>query len=242
MNRETTIAASPAIGFIVPSSNRIVERATRRILERVPGMDACFARVPYDGHPADGYDTASFETGAAMLAEARVDAICWNATRGALLGFEPDRRLCDLLEHRTGIPVTTTALATLDLLTSRKLTRIGLIAQGNPKEGQRLVGNLAGRGIDVAAAHHLGISDNFEASRVSKDQIAYLTEKLAANGPLDAVLIWSTNLPGFALAAEMEGRIGIPVLDSTTIGVLAALEVAGVDVESAETLDNTRPA
>ncbi|SMH54477.1 maleate cis-trans isomerase family protein [Mesorhizobium australicum] len=242
MNWESTIAASPAIGFIVPSSNRIVERATRRILERVPRMDACFARVPYDGHPADGYDTASFETCAAMLAEARVDVICWNATRGALLGFEPDRRLCDLLEHRTGIPVTTTALATLDLLTSRKLTRIGLIAQGNPKEGQRLVGNLARRGIHVAAAHHLGISDNFEASRVSKDQIAYLTEKLAANGTLDAVLIWSTNLPGFALAAEMEGRIGIPVLDSTTIGVLAALEVAGVDVESAETLDNTRPA
>ena len=197
-------------------------------------MDACFARVPYDGHPADGYDIAPFEAAATMLAEARVDVICWNATRGALLGFEPDRRLCGLLESRTGLPVTTTALATLDLLKSRNLTRIGLIAQGGPEEEERLIGNLARRGIHVAAAYHLGIRDNFEASRVPKDHIAHLAEKLAAKGGLDAVLVWSTNLPGYELAVEMEGRIGVPVLDSTTIGVMAALRAAGADIDRAE--------
>jgi maleate isomerase len=181
---ETKTPVTPALGFVVPSSNRIVERATRTILGSVPGkIDACFARVPYGGHPDTGYDTGPFEIAAAMLSEARVEIICWNATRGALLGFEPDRRLCSLLEHRTGLPVTTTSLATLELLTSNRLTRIGLIAQGDPAEGERLIGSLAQRGIHTAAAHHLGIRENFEACTVSKDRIADLILKVMMIDP-----------------------------------------------------------
>lgn len=234
MRVEAAIAATPAMGFIVPSSNRIVERVTRAILQTMPRMDACFARVPYGGHPADGYDIAPFEAAALMLKDARADVICWNATRGALLDFEPDRQLCRLLGDRTGLPVITTALATLELLKSRNLTRIGLLAQGGREEGERLIGNLAGRGIRVVAAHHLGIRDNFEAAEVSKDRIECLTEDLARNVETEAVLIWSTNLPGFELVAEIEGRIGISVLDSTTIGVMTALRVVGADTEGTQ--------
>ncbi len=51
--------------------------------------------------------------------------------------------------------------------------------------------------------------------------IAELAREVGAG----AVLIWSTNLPGLALEAEL----GLPVPDSASIGVRACLDALGVD-------------
>ena len=55
-------------------------------------------------------------------------------------------------------------------------------------------------------------------------------------GDVDAVLIWSTNLPGHGFAAATETQIGIPVLDSAAIGVWAALRRLGVEAHPASSL------
>ena len=108
------IAPGPkAIGVILPSSNRVVERVTQAALSALPGVDACFARVPYGGHPQDGYDTAPFVAAATMLAEAGADAGCWNATRGAGLGFD--------LEHEAPVAGRTAAR---DLCNLRAANRV----------------------------------------------------------------------------------------------------------------------
>lgn len=228
---QATLQPKRAIGIILPSSNRIVERVTQSILSAVPDMDACFARVPYGG-PPDDYDIGPFDAAAGMLKDARVDVICWNATRGALLGFEPDRRLCGRLAARTGLPVVTTALSTLGLLKSRNLSRIAMLVQGSEKdEDERLTANFAREGIHVVAARYLGITDNFEAAQVSRDRIGHLAEELARQAEPDAILIWSTNLPGFELAAELEARAGVVVLDSSALGILSALQATSVHVD-----------
>ncbi|MDX3808987.1 MAG: Asp/Glu/hydantoin racemase, partial [Bosea sp. (in: a-proteobacteria)] len=63
-----------------------------------PEIDLCVARVPYGGIVEDGapprYRLETFDTAADLLADAGVDVMCWNATRGAMLGFAPDRELC----------------------------------------------------------------------------------------------------------------------------------------------------
>jgi len=212
-----------AIGVIVPSSNRIVERVTRRILDEEPGIDACFARVPYAGHPPDGYDMASFSQAAGLLAQAHPDIIMWNATRGALIGFEPDRRLCGAIETETGLPCMTTALATVDFLRRGKLRRIGLVGQGDDHDGARLKQTFAREGIDIVVGHNFGITDNFEAASVTPEEIERQVVRLAAAAELDAVLVWSTNLAGHRLSAPLGERLGIPVLDSAALGILAAL-------------------
>ncbi|MCC8934124.1 aspartate/glutamate racemase family protein [Rhizobium sp. 'Codium 1'] len=213
---------APAIGVILPSSNRVVERITQTIIADYPGLDACFSRVPYDGHPPDGYALAHFRQAADLLAQARPQIILWNATRGALLGFEPDRQLCHMLEEQTGIPATTTALATSSFLNRHHLKKIGLLAQGDELEGKRLVQTFGGEGIEIVAGRNLGITDNFEASMVSSETLERLVKELA-RAPLDAVLIWSTNLAGSRLATDLSKTLGIPVLDSTTLGTQDAI-------------------
>ncbi|MGA1832896.1 hypothetical protein [Rhizobium wenxiniae] len=228
----------PAIGIILPSSNRVVERVTKSILHDYPGVDACFARVPYEGHPADGYNLVPFLQSAAMLAQARPGIILWNATRGALLGFEPDRTLCARIEAETGVAATTTALETPALLKSLGLTRIGLLQQGDAQEGGQLVNTFATQGIAIVARRDLGIRDNFEASRVSGAEISRLAEELTAAQP-NAILIWSTNLGGHALAGALTAKLKLPVFDSATIGTIAALEKVALGYQN---LDSKRSA
>ncbi len=125
--------------MIVPSSNRVVERVTQDVLAVIPGVDACFARIPYHGNglgqSADRYDQAPFVEAAEMLAQARVNVLCWNATHGAALDFEHDRELCTRLERHTGLPAVTTALAALDVFEAFRIRRIALVTQGTPEQG-----------------------------------------------------------------------------------------------------------
>lgn len=213
-----------AIGIILPSSNRVVERVARSILDEQPGIDACFTRVPYAGHPPDGYDMPAFHRAAEMLAQARPDVILWNATRGALIGFEPDRRLAAFVEKETGIPCTTTALATVDYLRRRNLRRIGLVAQGADWEGLRLKQTFGAEGVDIVAGHCLGIGDNFEAAGITPEEIRLHAMRLASVPDLDAVLVWSTNLAGHALTRLALNETHVPMLDSTTVGFESALD------------------
>jgi maleate isomerase len=222
-----------AMGVILPSSNRVVERVTQDILSFVPAIDACFARIPYfgngQGQPSDRYDEKPFMAAAELLGHAGVDVICWNATRGSAIGFSHDRKLCAQLEQQTGLPVVTTALSTLEAFAHFNIRHIALVTHGTPGQGAIIKANFAERGIETRAELHLGFTDNFAAAAAPFEPVIDFARESAARANVDAVLVWSTNLPGHAYAAAMEAQIGIPVLDSAAIGVWAALRNLGID-------------
>lgn len=212
----------PTIGVVLPSSNRTVERVAHAIRQDRPELDICMTRVPYDGHPSDGYELESFRRATLLLADSRPDVILWNATRGAMLGFEPDRVLCRMIEDLAGVPATTTALATLQVLKANGIRRIALIAQGGQEDCARLTDTFGDEGIAVVASSALGIADNFEAAAVTDDDLIGAAADLSARSEPDGLLIWSTNLGGHALSRRCAG-LGMPVFDSTTIGFDVAL-------------------
>jgi maleate isomerase len=229
--------AGRAIGVIVPSSNRIVERVTRDILSFIPDIDACFARIPYfgdgQGQPADRYDEAPFLAAAELLAHARVTMLCWNATRGAMLGFEADRALSAHIALHTGLPFVSTALAALDIFHNFHISRIALVTHGGAEQGAVFRKRFHEQGIETRAELHLGFTDNFAAALAEPERIVDFAKACATKGGVDAILIWSTNLPGHAFAAALEEEIGMPVLDSAAIGIWAALRALGVDTRPA---------
>ena len=237
MSAGNAAPAALAIGVILPSSNRVVERATRDVLAHLPGIDACFTRIPYfgdgQGQPAGRYDETPFLAAAELLAHARVGVILWNATRGAALGFAPDEALCAAIERRAGLPVVTTALATLDIVRILGIRRVALVTHGTPEQGALFAARFGERGIAASAQLDLGFEDNFAAAQADPTRIVGFAQQSAARGGIDALLIWSTNLPGYAFAAELEREIGLPVLDSAAIGVWAALRALKVDMRPA---------
>ncbi|GJD62649.1 Asp/Glu/hydantoin racemase [Methylobacterium frigidaeris] len=218
-----SVGAALALGVILPSSNRVVERATEARLAGLPAI-ACYARVPYGAMlKGEAYDDAVFLTAADLLADAGVAALCWNATRGAALGFAPDEHLCATVTRRTGLPMVTTALAARARITLAGYRRLGLVVQGGPEEAELVGARFAEAGIAIGSACPLGITENRLAAEVSPSRLEGAVREVAIGA--DAVLIWSTNLPGWRLPAALDG---VPILDATSLGTEALLEAAGL--------------
>jgi maleate isomerase len=225
----------PAIGTVLPSSNRMVERVLAEILALLPAVDGCVARIPYWGQglgqPADGYDLAGFREAARLLGHAGVGVVCWNGTRGAALGLAQDEALARAMAEAAGCPGITTAMATVTVLARLRVRRVGMVAQGPMEEA---AAHAAGLPVEVAGLRGLGIRDNAAASAVEPGAIAASAREVAAGA--EAVLIWSTNLPGLGLVPALEAELGVPVLDSASIGVWACLDALGVDKRPASGL------
>jgi len=219
----------PAIGTILPSSNRVVERTTAAILAQLPGVDACFARIQYapdgSGQPSDGYDAAGYGEAAALLGHADVAAIAWNGSRGAAIGLGHDRALVALMAGAAGCPAVTTALAAAAALPRLGARRIAFVMPGAAADA---AAHGAGLGAETVAARGLGCTDNLAAAAVPVATIMDAARALAAEARPDAILVWSTNLPGFEAMAPLEAELGVPVLDSAALGVVALLAAAGI--------------
>jgi maleate isomerase len=218
-----------ALGTILPSSNRSVERATLALLGHFPALDSCFARIPYHGaglgQPKDGYDAAPYREAARMLGHAAAGAVCWNATRGAALGLAADEALCTTIAEAAGCPATTAALATARLLRALGARRLGMVGSGDPAENGPAARGLGG---ELVASRGFGLRDNLAAASLAPADIAALVREAALARP-DAILIWSTNLPGLPLMAPLEAELGLPVIDAAAAGVWGGLVALGLD-------------
>lgn len=216
------------IGNIVPSSNRTVERTLAAIMPAFPQVDSCVTRIPYWGNglgqPSDGYDTDSYRDAARLLGHAGAEVVCWNGSKGAALGLATDATLAALMAEAAGCTATTTVLATATLLARLGIRRIAIIAQGSAEDAAA-----HGRGflVETTVTRGLNIRDNREAGAIQPQQLATFVREIAPAA--DAVLIWSTNLPGYLIAADLEAEFDVPILDSASVGVWACLAALDLD-------------
>ncbi len=227
----------PAIGSITPSSNRVVERTIAGIMPLFPAADSCVARITYYGagigQPANGYAEEAYRLAAWQLGHAGADVVCWNGSRGAVLGLAADRALALVMARAADCPATTASLAAKALLDGFGARRVGMIVPGAPEDAARAA---AGLGRDLAAARGLGLTDNHASAAVPASRLIALAREIGTESRPDAILIWSTNLPGLPVAAPLEAELGIPVIDAAAAGVWACLAAIGADLSAAAAL------
>ena len=224
------------IGVLTPSSNTALEPLTSAMVGALPGVSAHFSRftvteISLRETSLNQFDDSRILDAARLLADARVDVICWSGTSASWLGFEKDRRLCARITEATGIPATTSVLALNELLAAQGARTLGLVSPYAGDVQQRIVANYAGIGIDCVAEQHLGISVNFAFSEVEPDTLRDMLREVAAPRP-DALTTLCTNLRAAQLVDEMERELGIPIYDSVATVIWAALKIVGVDPRS----------
>ena len=220
------------IGVLTPSSNTALEPLTSAIVSSVPGVSAHFSRftvteISMRDASLIQFDDSKILDAARLLADARVDVICWSGTSASWLGFEKDRALCARITEATGIPATTSVLALNELLAAQGARTLGLVSPYVDDVQQRIVANYASIGIDCVAERHLDLTVNFEFSEVESDTLRRMLREVAQQRP-DAITIMCTNLSGAQLVEEMERELGIPIYDSVATVVWRALKTVGV--------------
>jgi maleate isomerase len=221
------------IGVLTPSSNTALEPLTSAIVASVPNVSAHYSRftvteISMRDASLNQFDDRKILDAARLLADARVDVICWSGTSASWLGFDKDRALCTRITEATGIPATTSVLALNELLAAQGARTLGLVSPYVADVQQRIVANYADIGIECVAERHLDLTVNFEFSEVEPETLRRLLREVAAARP-DAITIMCTNLHGAQLVDEMERELGIPIYDSVATVAWRALKTIDVD-------------
>lgn len=221
------------LGMLTPSSNTVLEPMTAAMLDGLRDVTAHFGRfrvteISLRDAALGQFETAPMLAAAELLADARVDAICWNGTSAGWMGFETDEVLCREITARTGVPACSSVLAINEIFRAMDVTRFGLVTPYTDDIQAAIVRTYAGAGFECVAERHLGIHVNFDFSEVTEDRIAGMCREVAAEGP-EAIVIFCTNLRGGAAVAALEAELGIPVCDTVATAVWSSLRAAGID-------------
>jgi maleate isomerase len=219
------------LGVLTPSSNTALEPLTSAIVATVPGATAHFSRfkvteISLSARALGQFDDANILAAAELLADAKVYAIGWSGTSSGWLGFDADRRLCERIRERTGIPATTAVLALNELLALRGIRRLGLVSPYTADVQERIVRNYAQIGIEVVAERHLDISVNHEFGLVPPARLRELIVQVAGASP-QAITTFCTNLRAAQIAGEVERSLKVPLLDTVSTTVWGLLRAAG---------------
>lgn len=221
------------LGMLTPSSNTRLEPATADLLHDTPDITAHFARfrvteITLSAAGLGQFDEAPILNAASLLADAKVDAIAWNGTSAAWLGFARDEALCARITETTGIPAATAVLGCREAFTRAGIRRVGLVTPYTGDVQARIQANWGAAGFDCAAERHCGLSDNFSFAEVPESEVAAMARAVAAEGA-EAIAIVCTNMAGAAMVEALEAELGIPVYDSIAVTLWAALRAAGAD-------------
>jgi len=215
------------LGMLTPSSNTILEPVCGEMLRCLPEVSVHFGRfrVTEISHRSEA--TAQFARepmlqAAGLLADAKVNAVCWNGTSAGWLGLNRDRDLCSALHGLTGVPATSSVLGLFEALRGAGLNRVALVTPYIDQVQRLIVETFAAEGLTVTDERHLDLSENFAFGEVPARKIAEMIRTVATTGP-QAVLVLCTNLRAAPLVPELEAEIGLPILDSVATAVWRAL-------------------
>ena len=221
------------LGMLTPSSNTVLEPVTYAMLAGLPDVTAHFARfavteIALSASALGQFGDTNILRAAELLAHAKVDTIAWNGTSASWLGFESDERLCARILAATGIPARTTVLAYREIFGRLGARRIGLVTPYTGDVQARIQRNWGAEGFDCSGERHFGLADNFSFAEVPSSAIGEAIRAVVARG-CDVVALVCTNMDGARIGADLEGELGVPVLDSVAVTLWACLGAAGVD-------------
>jgi len=223
------------LGTITPSGNTVVERVTLGIARALPSVSVHFSRTPVFGSTdpsPQAYASEGLLAAAALLAHAAPQVLVWNGSKAADIGFAHDRALVAAMEVCTGIPATTSILGLVAVLQRKGIRRIGVITPYDAAGQRKTLDCLAREGYTCVADAHAGLSDNLSYAGVAPADIMAMARQVAAARP-QALVCLCTNFPAAVIAAALEAETGIPVYDSTALGVWHGLQLCGVDTGAA---------
>jgi maleate isomerase len=229
--RERFEAAHHCAGWITPSSNTVVERVTQAILREFPEVSAHFSRTSVvgsvDPFPST-YDFDDMLRCAALLADAKLDVVARNGSKGGSLNFQLDHELVARIEGATGARSMTSTLAIDRVFREDGVRRFALCCPYVESYRDRVVATFGRAGYECTAAITAGLSDNYSFSQIPADQIAAMLREVARSKP-QAIVTFCTNFPAAPIVAEMERELGLPIYDTVTMGVWGVLSLLGID-------------
>jgi len=226
------------LGSLTPSSNTILEPVASAMVAGLPDVSVHFGRFRVTEISLNEAALGQFEyepmlEAASLLADAKVQVICWNGTSASWLGLDKDRDLGAAITDRTGIPATSSVLALAEIFRLTGVERFGLVTPYLDEIQEKIIPNFQQEGFECVAERHLNDKGNFSFSEASAETLTSMVREVARAKP-QAITILCTNLKGGPLVERLEQEIGIPIYDSVATAIWGSLRLAGADPHRVE--------
>jgi len=226
---------SHVVGFLYPGYSAEDEYPTMERLLAASGRAASLPVVHTlmreDAHRVDALLDIGGEDvlgeGARSLREQGVQAAVWACTSGSFVfGWDGAASQVDGVRAAAGVPASSTSFAFVNAVKHLGLRRVSVAATYPQDVADRFAGFLANADIDVVSLSCKGIVTAAEVGTLGRDDVL---EFVAANDHADAeaVLVPDTALHTVAWLADLEQRVGKPVLTANQVSVWEGLRLVG---------------
>jgi arylmalonate decarboxylase len=205
------------IGLISPSTNTSLEPEFQRMTP--DGVAVHVSRVHQAGvqgdqssyqRMADGIATASM-----LLATAEVDVIAFGCT--SCTYYVPADEIRKTMSSVAGCPAVLTAEAVVDALRFLNVRRVAAIGPRTETVTAREVEFLGTEGFEVVSSRCLGLGATEEERRgIGRvpPEVLYRLAMAADTPEAQAIFVSCTQLPTLTMIADIEARLGKPVVTS----------------------------
>jgi len=201
------------LGVVVPSWNTVLEYELQRLLPR--GMSLHASRVAHtcDSEPTLLHMLDQLEPAAALLAHARVDAICFGCTASGFVQPQAGRDVAvtEAVSRSLGVPVVATSDAVASALQHLGARRIAVASPYEPWLNAHLQRYLQGRGFTISGIAGFGTQEHAKCS--PRETLALAMSVVRPDA--EAIFLSCANLRTIEIIEPLERATGLPVVTST---------------------------
>ncbi|MCP2605233.1 aspartate/glutamate racemase family protein [Candidatus Aminicenantes bacterium AH-873-B07] len=211
------------IGIIIPSSNTTIEREFSKILPQ--NISAHFCRLKLKNITIEELKAMgkNVEEASELLADAKVDLICYACTSGSLYGgLKHEKKIVRRIEEKTKIKTITTAKSVIDALNKLKAKKISVATPYSDEINLKVKEFLEDNRFSVLNLVGLGLTDNIEVGNTSTE-VVYNLAKQAYKNNIECLFISCTNLRTIEIIDKLENELNLPIISSNTATLWNAL-------------------
>ena len=218
-------------GLIIPSSNTIIEREFSKIHPDI--ITFHFSRLKLKNVSIDELEAMkeNVEEASELLADAKVDLICYACTSGSLYGgLKYEEEIVKKIETKTKIKAITTAKSVIEALNRLKVKNISVATPYSQKINLKVREFLENNDFNILKLEGLGITDNLKIGNVDLMEV-YDLAKRAYKKSAECLFISCTNLGTIELIDTLENELNLYVISSNTATLWNILRILNLKEE-----------
>ncbi|MFC2006363.1 maleate cis-trans isomerase [Chloroflexota bacterium] len=162
------------------------------------------------------------------LAQSRVNCIAYMCVAGGLIrGIDREKRFCEEIEERTGIPVISALLSTFEALNVLKIRQIVITGPYTDDFNELERKLFESNGFEVLGSYGLGIKDGFDFAQVEPMDI-YSFSKRVWEPSADGLFIACANFNAMPIIELLETDLKVPVITAHSAVFWKILKTLGI--------------
>lgn len=223
------------IGMITPSSNSTLEPVCSRMLWNVPEAVCLYSRfsvtkITLEEDALKQFEIDTMLRAAELLVDAEVDVIAWNGTSGSWLGIDRDRELCRIITEKTGVPATTSMLASFEAFKANNVKKVHIITPYVQDVDKCIVAEFNKEGFEVVNAVGCGYTDVKMMRNASDETIVKMLDTVTSS-PADGISVVCTAFPLVHKIDYYEKMYNCTIYDTITATLWQCLKMVDVDIK-----------